>query len=160
MGHGEKVNLGLECLVTKDLPGSMKRLSVLRKGKVEDVTIGFVPLVHLAKRFDRVDCQPTYFMIGGYVFAPLSMPLIMHNHQDIPAHLVQQAFRSWKKDDEEIVLLQKCLNHEINEGYYLDEFRILLTVQGQKIKNMDGLVRAVAAVMLAKSDYLIFGFET
>jgi len=156
--HKEKVNLSFEFLVTKDLPGITKKLTVLRKGKAQELASGFMPVAPLAARFDGVDCQPTYFMIGGFIFAPLSLPLI-HHDADVPGHLVEKAYTCWKEGDEQMVVFQRGLQHQVNEGYELDAAKLLLTVQGEPVKNMEGLIRGVAKAILAKADFLVFGFE-
>lgn len=156
--HEEKVNLSLEFLVTRDLPGVAKRLSVLRAGKVQELTATFNPIPPLVGRFDRVDCEPTYFMVGGYVFCPLSFPMIQQDKQ-VPESFVDKAYAAWRKADEQIIVLQRGLKHKINEGYDLDSVRQLLTVQGEKVSSMEGLVRSVAAAISSGVEYLAFGFE-
>merc|ERR1712014_261223 len=93
------------------------------------------------------------------IFSPLSMPLI-HHDRGIPEHLVEKAYNSWKEADEEIVVFQRGLQHQINEGYELDAAKLLLTVQGQPIKNMEALVRHVGKAISENEEYLVFGFES
>jgi len=135
-----------------------KRLTLLRHGRIEEVAAAFGPIPPLIGRFDRVDCEPTYFMIGGFVFAPLSFPMLQQDH-DIPEHLMERAYASWQQVDEQVIVLQRGLKHRINEGYDLDSIRPLLTVQGAKVSNMTELVRSVGAAMSSGAEYLAFGFE-
>ena len=72
-----------------------------------------VPILH------GVDCLPEYFIIGGVVFIPLSLPLLEHAYGKVPVHNtnLKQAIVLQILHDT-IVFLEFCKSCEL-EGFIL-----------------------------------------
>uniref|UniRef100_A0A2C9WP97 Protease Do-like PDZ domain-containing protein n=1 Tax=Manihot esculenta TaxID=3983 RepID=A0A2C9WP97_MANES len=139
--------------------------NVLKEG---DVIVSFDD-VHVPYHVDGG--QPSYIIIGGLVFTPLSEPLIDEECEDsIGLKLLAKARYSLAKfKGEQIVILSQVLANEVNIGYedmsnqqasYLFTFcgkkYQVLKFNGTPIKNIHHLAHLVDS---CKDRYLVFEFE-
>eukprot|EP00746_Dinoflagellata_sp_MGD_P010752 gnl/MRDRNA2_/MRDRNA2_122329_c0_seq1.p1 gnl/MRDRNA2_/MRDRNA2_122329_c0~~gnl/MRDRNA2_/MRDRNA2_122329_c0_seq1.p1 ORF type:complete len:616 (-),score=93.23 gnl/MRDRNA2_/MRDRNA2_122329_c0_seq1:129-1976(-) len=170
----DDVQLPFECAVTSKKMNDHVELRVMRAHRhgasatsrsVETVSAELTPLRPLAPRFHKVDCEATYAIFGGFVFCPVTTPLLAEYINDrsdsvyIPPSIHSKAERSWKdEEDQELVILLRGLEHPINQGYDFHVARILATVQGKPVKNIKTLIQIVGCALREGDRYLIFGF--
>jgi S1-C subfamily serine protease len=124
-------------------------LDVLRKNKI--VTLR----VNLSKPsrdlrlvpYEQYDVAPTYFILGGLVFQPLTVNFLKlwgnkWYHEASKNLLYQYYYGEPAEDKNEIVILSKVLADENNVGYHNVHDRIVYSVNGKRIANMSDLVKA------------------
>jgi S1-C subfamily serine protease len=124
-------------------------LEVLRKNKI--ITLR----VNLSKPsrdlrlvpYEQYDVAPTYFILGGLVFQPLTVNFLKlwgnkWYHEASKNLLYQYYYGEPSEDKKEIVILSKVLADENNVGYHNVHDRIIYSVNGKRIANMSDLVKA------------------
>jgi hypothetical protein len=72
--HSELVTA--DHLITCKQMGLPTHFSILREGKSVEFSVVLKPLPHVLPRCHGFDCEPTYLIIGGMVFSPLSCPIM------------------------------------------------------------------------------------
>jgi S1-C subfamily serine protease len=95
-------------------------LDIIRQGKKLNLKVQ-LPL-HKDKSKESLrsleyDKMPSYFMLGGYVFVPLTQNLLNISHRPILS-LRYKSTKFPKKDKQEIVLLLKVLASNLSQGDY------------------------------------------
>jgi hypothetical protein len=97
---------------------------------------------------DRYDVMPTYFIFGGVLFAPLTRDYLKSwGHEwwkAAPNELMttyETAIRTAAR--QEVVILQKVLADEMNQGYHEYENHIVAKVDGNVIATLKHLVQIV-----------------
>ncbi|KAJ0052814.1 hypothetical protein Pint_01069 [Pistacia integerrima] len=102
--------------------------------------------------------QPSYLIIAGLVFTPLSEPLIEEECEDtIGLKLLAKARYSLARfKGEQIVILSQVLANEVNIGYEDMSNQQVLKFNGTRIKNIHHLAHLVDS---CKDKYLVFEFE-
>lgn len=155
---GQEVQLDYEYLITSKRKGDTTSLTVLRHGGEElELTVTFAPISPLVPRFHGFDAAPSYFVVGGYVFTRLSTPLLLD--LALPYSMYAR-LRQWKEEEEEVVILIQVLQHAVNEGVEADRVRMLHSINGERIRTLDALVRSVMATVAAdEEDFLRFVFH-
>jgi len=104
--------------------------------KVDDIP-NLVPL-HL---YD-LPHSPTFFVFGGLVFLPLSRPFLSAYYgtdwySNAPLHLSNKATLDYRKHpNEQVIVLSHVLSNDINIGYEGYACRMLLSVDGIPMQNM------------------------
>jgi len=92
------------------------------------------------------DELPTYYIIGGLVFEPLTLNFLKtwkKWYLNAPSNLLNYYFRGEPTEDRrEIVVLVKVLADEINVGYHDWKNNVIESVNGRKIASMRDLVDA------------------
>ena len=95
---------------------------------------------------ERYDEPPTYYIIGGLVFEPLTLNYLKtwkKWYLNAPSNLLNYYFRGEPTEDRrEIVVLVKVLADEINVGYHNWKNTVIATVNGRNIAEMRDLVEA------------------
>ena len=129
--------------------GDMLTMEVSRDGKNIQVSI------QLEKTFeqgslippDRYDVRPGYYVYGGLVFTTLTTDYLKlwgdEWYYDAPAHLLDLRSSYLGAEGEEVVLLAKVLAAEVNTGYHSIYHGHVTSVNGQKVKNLQHLIRLV-----------------
>jgi S1-C subfamily serine protease len=92
------------------------------------------------------DKPPTYFVYGGVVFNPLTLNYLKcwgdSWYSEAPSDLSAYLKRNWKSDyEKEIVVLNRVLPTEENEGYHHISDQPIAFVNGQPISCMEDLVK-------------------
>jgi len=174
VANGQEIQLPFEHVITSKHQRESTELEVLKAGtekklkagtekKVTEVSVDFAPIPPLLPRFDGYDCQPPYFVIGGFVFTKLSTPLVKeyNDNEDnptLPAEVLEKV-SAWRLKQEEVVILVQVLQHPVNEGVELETVRILQSINDHPVTSMDGLVREAMGVLKnGTSRFLRFGF--
>ncbi|XP_019441797.1 PREDICTED: protease Do-like 2, chloroplastic isoform X4 [Lupinus angustifolius] len=144
-------------LISQKFPGDTAELGIIRAGTSMKVKVVLNPRVHLVP-YHIDGGQPSYIIIAGLVFTPLSEPLIEEECEDtIGLKLLAKARYSLAKfEGEQIVILSQVLANEVNIGYEDMNNLQVLKFNGTRIKNIQHLAHLVDS---CKDRYLCFEFE-
>ncbi|MEW5310963.1 MAG: hypothetical protein WDW38_002714 [Sanguina aurantia] len=140
------------------------RVKILRDGLELDVSYALrkkdslVPVIH------GLDCSPSFFIVGGCVFMPLTSPFLemvffgsgkRGRRSDIPVPVLS-AFNTHKTHKgQQIVILVQVLAHELNHGYKYS-VTPALTFNGTPLRNLRHLADLVDG---CTEQFLNFGLD-
>ncbi|KAG6512583.1 hypothetical protein ZIOFF_030708 [Zingiber officinale] len=144
-------------LISQKFSGDVAELGIIRDGTYMRVQTVLETRVHLVP-FHIEGGQPSYLIVAGLVFTPLSEPLIEEECEDsIGLKLLAKARYSLARfKGEEIVILSQVLANEVNIGYEDMGNQQVVKFNGTPIKNIRHLAHLVDS---CKDKYLIFEFE-
>lgn len=144
-------------LISQKFTGDIAELGIIRAGAFMKVQTAMNPRVHLVP-YHIEGGQPSYLIVAGLVFTPLSEPLIDEECEDnIGLKLLTKARYSMARfKGEQIVLLSQVLANEVNIGYEDMSNEQVLKFNGTRIKNIHHLAHLVDS---CKDKYLVFEFE-
>lgn len=144
-------------LVSQKFAGDVAEVGIIRNGDFMRVQTVLQPRVHLVP-YHIEGGQPSYFIVAGLVFTPLSEPLIEEECEDtIGLKLLAKARYSLARfKGEEIVILSQVLASEVNIGYEDMGSQQVLKLNGIQIKNIRHLAHLIDS---CKDKYLVFEFE-
>ncbi|KAK8654302.1 hypothetical protein V6N13_128273 [Hibiscus sabdariffa] len=144
-------------LISQKFAGDVAELGIIRAGKFIKVPVELNPRVHLVPYHIDGD-QPSYLIIAGLVFTPLSEPLIEEEcEESIGLKLLAKARYSLARfKGEQIVILSQVLANEVNIGYEDMGNQQVLKFNGTRIKNIHHLAHLVAS---CQDKYMVFEFE-
>lgn len=144
-------------LISQKFSGDIVELGIIRDGVHMKVQTVINPRVHLVP-YHIEGGQPSYFIIAGLVFTPLSEPLIEEECEDtLGLRLLTKArYSSAQFKGEQIVILSQVLANEVNIGYEDMNNQQVLKLNGTRIKNIRHLAHLVDS---CKDKYLVFEFE-
>lgn len=144
-------------LISQKFAGDVVQLGIIRAGTFVKVPVILNPRVHLVP-YHIEGGQPSYLIIAGLVFTPLSEPLIDEECEDsIGLKLLAKARYSLARfKGEQIVILSQVLANEVNIGYEDMGNQQVLKFNGTQIKNIRHLAHLVDS---CKDKYLVFEFE-
>ncbi|XP_074588413.1 protease Do-like 2, chloroplastic [Curcuma longa] len=144
-------------LISQKFSGDVAELGIIRDGAYTRVQTVLETRVHLVP-FHIEGGQPSYLIVAGLVFTPLSEPLIEEECEDsIGLKLLAKARYSLARfKGEEIVILSQVLANEVNIGYEDMGNQQVVKFNGTPIKNIRHLAHLVDS---CKDKYLIFEFE-
>ncbi|KAG5587621.1 hypothetical protein H5410_048055 [Solanum commersonii] len=127
-------------LISQKFTGDVAELGIIRAGELLKVQAVLKPRVHLVP-YHIEGGQPSYLIVAGLVFTPLSEPLIEEECEDtIGLKLLIKARYSFAKfEGEQIVILSQVLK-----------------LNGTRIKNIHHLAHLMDS---CKDKYLVFEFE-
>jgi hypothetical protein len=130
--------------------GDTLRLKVLRNGKVRTIPFTLTQPIGANDLIPKVryDVRPTYFIYGGLLFIPLTQNYLMAWGDDwyekAPKNLVAlYGHARAKVKHEQVVVLSKVLPAQVNSGYHDYHDLQIVAVNGEKINNLEDLVREV-----------------
>ncbi|KAI3923050.1 hypothetical protein MKW92_006981 [Papaver armeniacum] len=144
-------------LISQKFAGDTVEIGIIRKGTFMKVQTVVNPRVHLVP-YHIEGGQPSYLIIAGLVFTPLSEPLIDEECEDtIGLKLLAKArYSSAKFKGEQIVVLSQVLANEVNIGYEDMGNQQVLKFNGTRVKNISHLSHLVNS---CQDKYLVFEFE-
>ncbi|KAI3979068.1 hypothetical protein MKX01_016243 [Papaver californicum] len=144
-------------LISQKFAGDTVEIGIIRKGAFMQVQTVVNPRVHLVP-YHIEGGQPSYLIIAGLVFTPLSEPLIDEECEDtIGLKLLAKArYSSAKFKGEQIVVLSQVLANEVNIGYEDMGNQQVLKFNGTRVKNISHLSHLVDS---CQDKYLVFEFE-
>ncbi|KAL3647937.1 Protease Do-like 2, chloroplastic [Castilleja foliolosa] len=144
-------------LISKKFTGDVVELGIIRKGQFMNARVILNTRLHLVPYHIEGD-QPSYLIVAGLVFTPLSEPLIEEECEDsIGLKLLTKARYSMPRfKGEQIVILSQVLANEVNIGYEDMSNEQVLKLNGTWIRNIHHLAHLVDS---CKEKYLIFEFE-
>jgi hypothetical protein len=94
----------------------------------------------------QYDKAPTYYIVGGLVFQPLTGNYLFKwtELKDAPVHLVNYFFSGKRsKDRMQVIVLTQVLGDEITESYSNLTNNVITQVNGIHIISMEDLVKAI-----------------
>ncbi|WJZ90257.1 hypothetical protein VitviT2T_009415 [Vitis vinifera] len=144
-------------LISQKFTGDVVEVGIIRAGAFMKVQVVLDPRVHLVP-YHIEGGQPSYLIISGLVFTPLSEPLIEEECEDtIGLKLLTKARYSLARfKGEQIVILSQVLANEVNIGYENMSNQQVLKFNGTWIKNIHHLAHLIDS---CKDKYLVFEFE-
>ncbi|KFK37547.1 hypothetical protein AALP_AA4G271000 [Arabis alpina] len=144
-------------LITQKFAGDVAELGIIRAGEHKKIQVVLRPRVHLVP-YHIDGGQPSYIIIAGLVFTPLSEPLIEEECEDtIGLKLLTKARYSVARfRGEQIVILSQVLANEVNIGYEDMNNQQVLKFNGNHIRNIHHLAHLID---MCKDKYLVFEFE-
>ena len=121
-------------------PGESFELELWRNGASCSVTIIASPVPRLVPRLHGVDAFPSYLVVGGLVFVPLSLPWIRSAQgamgQGTVAALLTHAEQDLERRGQQVVVLSTVLSHDVNFGYESFAGEVLVEFQSKKVENL------------------------
>lgn len=127
-------------------------LEILRKGKRLNVEIRLTKPIDYERLVPqrRYDVAPTYYILGGLVFEPLTLNYLMEYggsgntwYVSAPTELLNYFINGDPSEDErEVIVLIKVLADDINIGYHDSQNVVISRVNGKKIPTMKAMVSA------------------
>jgi len=137
-------------LTQKKFIGDKCDLEVLRQGEKQNmqVTLNLPVNSWYLVPSQEYDVLPTYYVIGGLVFEPLTVNFLKSWGQDwylkAPINLMYHYNYGEKEQDrQEVVILVRVLADEVSAGYHEGwENMVVDTVNSVKISTIDDLVKA------------------
>ncbi|XP_020550799.1 protease Do-like 2, chloroplastic [Sesamum indicum] len=144
-------------LISQKFTGDEAELGIIRGGQFLKVQVILDTRVHLVPYHIEGD-QPSYLIVAGLVFTPLSEPLIGEEcEESIGLKLLTKARYSMPRfKGEQIVILSQVLANEVNIGYEDMSNEQVLKLNGTWIRNIHHLAHLVDS---CKEKYLVFEFE-
>jgi len=145
-------------LVARRHVGDALRLKILRDGARAEVEV-VLKRASLLVPEDRYDVRPTYFILGGIVFAQLSRDYLKSWGSEwwkaAPNELVaiyENQIRTPERQD--VVILQKVLADKMNQGYHEYENHVVVSIDGVPIRGIRHLVELAET---GKAQYFTIG---
>ncbi|XP_074312217.1 protease Do-like 2, chloroplastic [Silene latifolia] len=144
-------------LISQKFSGDIVELGVIRNGSLMKVQTALNPRVHLVP-YHIEGGQPSYLIVAGLVFTPLSEPLIEEECEEtMGLKLLTKARYSLARfKGEQLVILSQVLANEVNIGYEDMGNQQVLKLNGKYIRNIHHLAHLVDS---CKDKYLVFEFE-
>jgi len=136
-------------LIQKKYINDTVQMKILRENEILNIEIKLTKPVNSGRLvpYERYDVAPTYYILGGLVFEPLTLNYLKtwgKRWYNAPSNLLSYFLYGEPTDERrEIVVLVKILADEINVGYHGRKNRVISYVNGKKISTMKDLVRAV-----------------
>lgn len=125
-------------------------LKVLRNKEVLEIgPVTLKPCPNLVPRLHNYDCYPSYFIVGGLCFSPLTAPLLSECYtkwrQNAPTCLAWHYFYgNPKHSDSQVVILKQLMSSDLTIGYPAGVYNSqLIKFDGKPVKNIKQLAVAV-----------------
>lgn len=148
----EQIGAELTCEIIRD--GSLKTIKVPLVNKIQ--TDFLVP----RKIHDQL---PSYYIIGGLVFQPLTYNYIdacaMYDGYNCPKSFFHYYDSVPTKENKQLVILSNILPDELNVGYQSIENEVLEKVNNQKITDLKSLIEVIDLVNKSSEKQYIFSFK-
>lgn len=151
----ERIAFGF--LISQKYTGDTAELGIIREGNKMNVITTLKPRVHLVP-YHIEGGQPSYLIVAGLVFTPLSESLIDDEcEESMGLKLMAKARYSLPKfEGEQMVILSQVLASDVNIGYEDMSNQQVLKLNEIKIKNIRHLAHIVDS---CNDKYLIFELE-
>jgi hypothetical protein len=153
-------------LVSQKFYGDEVNLIILRDGKVMEVKIDdFRPESQLVPvhTFQNANPNPAFFIIAGLVITAVTVQFLRSEFGEeweceAPIELVKISQDSRAEfEGEQLVVLTQVLAHELTMGYDQLENKLLLAINGTKVKHLRHVVELVES---CDGEFLRFGLQT
>ncbi|XP_057474179.1 protease Do-like 2, chloroplastic [Actinidia eriantha] len=144
-------------LISQKFAGDVAELGIIRAGAFMKVHTVLNPPVYLVPHHIE-GSQPSYLIVGGLVFTPLTVPLIVEETEDSLGLklLAKKRYSLPMFKGEQIVILTQVLPTDVNDGYEDMGYQQVLKFNGTRIKNIHHLTHLVDS---CKDKYFVFEFE-
>ena len=145
---GERTSFGY--LIQEKYINDTVQFEILRENSIMNIDIKLTKPLNVGRLvpYQLYDAAPTYYILGGLVFEPLTRNFLREWgrgwYSKAPTNLIYYyAYGEPTDDRSEIVVLVKVLADEINAGYHTAKNRVISYVNGVKISTMKDLVKAI-----------------
>jgi S1-C subfamily serine protease len=143
--RGERIHYSY--LVARRHVGEKLTLTFWRSGRIRTCDVELKAPQYLVPE-DRYDVKPSYFIYGGLLFVPLSRDYLKTWGDEwgsrAPSSLISIYDNEIRTRSRlEVVILQKVLADQVNQGYHDFESQVVSKVQGKRIRDMRQLVRTL-----------------
>ncbi|KMT05819.1 hypothetical protein BVRB_7g165930 [Beta vulgaris subsp. vulgaris] len=144
-------------LISQKFSGDVVELGIIRNGAHLKVQTVLNPRVHLVP-YNIEGGQPSYLIVAGLVFTPLSEPLIEEECEEVMGLklLTKARYSLARFRGEQIVILSQVLANEVNIGYEDMSNQQVLKLNGTHIRNIHHLAHLTDS---CNDKYLVFEFE-
>ena len=126
--------------------GESLELKVLRDGKRKTLKAEGMESPQLVPRHRIPGSVPSYLIVGGVVFTPLTCGLLDVAVEALSEEAWQVGRGAMKKPDEQVIMIITILAHPLMHGYDIHRLPLLVEFNGEKILNMKDLKVKVDAV--------------
>ncbi|KAL7537490.1 hypothetical protein ACHAXR_007846 [Thalassiosira sp. AJA248-18] len=140
----ERINF--RSLVTCQRVGSRVTLDVLRNKQRRELDVVLDMSRFLMAQYDDFDACPLYVVVGGCVFSPLTLPLVNEKKTKGQSSF-SRFYREQRSGNEQVLVLSKVLNDEVNVGYHGWKSLVLKSVNGYEPTNIQDLVAVLVRKM-------------
>jgi len=123
--------------------GESTIIEVLREGKILKIDVEGVPSPELVVRHRQEGAKPSYLIVGGVVFTPLTCGLLDVAVEAISEEAWQSGRAAMKELGQQIIVVISVLGHPINHGYDISRLPCLTEFNGKKPLNMKELYAKV-----------------
>ena len=124
--------------------------NILRESKIINVKIKLTTPVNFWRLVphQQYDIAPTYYILGGLVFEPLTLDFLNEWGGDWNNDALKNLINYYYSGEilserKEIVILVQVLADEINTGYHNWKYNVISYVNGQKVSIISDLVTAI-----------------
>jgi S1-C subfamily serine protease len=124
-------------------------LKILRDQQIKNIQVKLTKSINYQRLVPHIqyDVAPTYYIIGGLVFAPLTENYLRtwgkSPYKDAPNNLLYYFKHGEKNSNQkEVIVLNKVLADDVNVGYHHLKNKIVATVNGNEISTMESMVKA------------------
>ncbi|MBL7176627.1 MAG: trypsin-like peptidase domain-containing protein [Desulfobacteraceae bacterium] len=145
---GERTSFGY--LIQEKYINDTVQFEILRENKIMNIDIKLTKPLNVGRfvPYQLYDAAPTYYILGGLVFEPLTRNFLREWgrgwYSKAPTNLMYHYVYGEPTDDRsEIVVLVKVLADEINAGYHTAKNRVISYVNDVQISTMKDLVKAI-----------------
>ncbi|KAK9810951.1 hypothetical protein WJX73_000637 [Symbiochloris irregularis] len=141
--------------------GDQLQVKVLRDGNLLNLSYELRSRRPLVPVLHGVDCVPSYFIVGGLVFVPLSIPFLEHAYGGhhwrklAPVPILALVTEYQEAVGQQVVVLFQILAAEINFGYKFQTVQCL-SFNGEDLPHLRSLAQAVDS---CEDKYMKFGLE-
>jgi S1-C subfamily serine protease len=140
--------IAADYVVNSKFIGDSVQLRFLRDGKVLDVDVVLTAPIDafLLVPYTQYDKSPTYYIVGGLVFQPLTANYLSKwpEKKDAPANLVHYFVNGRiSNDQKQAIVLTQVFGDEITVGYSDLNDSVITHVNGKRIVSMEDLVNAI-----------------
>ncbi|MDD3118557.1 MAG: serine protease [Victivallales bacterium] len=148
-----------ETMIWQKKIGDICRMKIMRHGKVMTVDYRVVAGKKLVPRLN-FDILPSYYLLGGLLFVPLSENYL-NTWRDWRTNAPRQLAYVAEYGDitaarDQVVVLSEVLADESNQGYQNIRYQMVTTLNGVRIRNLRDLIERIAAI---KSGFIELGFQ-
>ncbi|KAL7552325.1 hypothetical protein ACHAWF_015558 [Thalassiosira exigua] len=143
----ERINF--RSIVTCQRTGSKVVLDVLRDRQRRELEVVLDMSRFLVSQYDDFDAIPLYVVVGGCVFSPLTLPLVQEKKSKSPSSF-SRFYRDQRTGHEQVIVLSKVLNDDVNVGYHGWKNLVLTSVNGYEPTNIQELVAVLVRKMHTK----------
>ena len=134
-------------------------LEILRDGKSRGVRVILNASLNSCRLvpYTQYDRDPTYFIVAGLVFEPLTYNILSQwpRNDMPPLHFIYYSELAKKTDDRhQLVFLAQVLADEVNVGYHFLGGEIIVEANGRRLKDFADLARAVETNQGASHEFV------
>lgn len=140
----ENLRLSFEYFVTKKFVGEKLSLTLVRNGEEHSVEVTAEPRKYLIPPHEEQHgvAVPNYFIHAGLVFIGLNENYV--GHVDAEPIVGRYYYQNTKRfEDEQVVVMTKILQDQVNAGFSQEHAHQLLSLNGCDIRNLRHLIDEV-----------------